>query len=250
MAATAGPAAIGERASAAASAVLDHITAATPVPSAGWLLVASLLGAALLVAAPAPAGRLVTVAHEGGHAFAAVLTRRRVLQVRVHADGSGETRHYGRPGSLGSTMTAFAGYPFPGLLGAALIAASASGTARLWAAPAALGLLVLLLRTGNLHGWLVVGGAGAGLVLALWFLPTGPFALLLAGLGSLLLVGAIRSLLSERRLRLAGERGTDVAVLARGGSLAAAAWWTVMMATVLGSAWLAWGYLSERVPGL
>ena len=206
MAVTAGPAAIAERASAVAAAVIDHITAATPVPSAAWLLAASLLGAALLVAVPAPTGRLVTVAHEGGHALAAVLTRRRVLHVRIHADGSGETRHYGRPGSPGSTMTAFAGYPFPGLLGAALIAASASGAARLWAALAAIGLLVLLLRTGNLHGWLVVGGAGAGLLLALWFLPTGPFALLLAGLGSLLLVGAIRSLLIERRLRKAGER--------------------------------------------
>jgi hypothetical protein len=211
---------------------------------------ACLLGAALLVIVPGPAGRLVTVAHEGGHAFAAVLTRRRLLRIRIHADGSGDTRHRGRPGGAGSTITAFAGYPFPGLLGAALIAAAVSGSARLWAAVAAAALLAMLLRTGNVHGWLAVGGGCATLVLALWYLPPAAFALLLAGLGALLLVGAIRSLLQERRMRLAGERGTDVAKLAAGGRLAAAGWWSLMLALMLGAAWLVWEYLGQQVPGL
>ena len=240
----------GETVAGAAAAALEFVTAATPVPAAGWLLAACLLGAALHTVAPGPSGRLVTVAHEGGHALAAVLTRRRVLRVRIHADGSGDTRHYGRPGSPGSTITAFAGYPFPGLLGAALIAAAASGSARLWAAAAAAALLAMLLRTGNLHGWLAVGGACAGLLLALWYLPVAALALLLAGLGALLLVGAVRSLLAERRLRRSGERGTDVAKLASGGRVPAAVWWTAMMAIVLGGAWLSWEFLNGRVPGI
>jgi hypothetical protein len=87
-------------------------------------------------------------------------------------------------------------------------------------------------------------------VLALWYLPPAAFALLLAGLGALLLVGAIRSLLQERRMRLAGERGTDVAKLAAGGRLAAAGWWSLMLALMLGAAWLVWEYLGQQVPGL
>ena len=219
----------------------------TPVPDPTWLMSVIVVGAALGLLVSGPIAHLNTVAHEAGHALAAVITRRHVLSVRVHRDGSGLTHHYGRADGFGAAVTAFAGYPFPGMLGAALIAASVSGNGRLWGAVAAAGLLLLLLRTGNLHGWLAIGSVLATLGLALWYLPGQAFALLLAAAGAVLIGGAVRSLMVERRLRRRGISGTDVATLAAGGRVPAGLWWLAMVGVIAGSAWLAWDYVTATV---
>lgn len=240
---------IVERAQAVAEDVLAHLTVGTPVPGWQWLLAACLVGLAVLIVLPRLSGQVVTIAHEGGHALAAVLTGRRGVAVRVHSDGSGLTYSRGRPRGFGLRLTAFAGYPFPGLLGAGLIAAAVSGSARLWAGAAAGALLILLLRTGNLHGWFAIGSSLAGLVLGLWFLPPATFPLALAGLGAVLVGGALRSLLQEPAIRRRGAR-TDVAALAGGSRVGGVTWWGLMVMAVAAGVWLAWGYVVEQVPDL
>jgi hypothetical protein len=233
--------------SSAWDAVLAQVTAGTPVPDPMWLLAAIAVGALLAVMGPRAVRRVDTVAHEAGHALAAVITRRHVLSVRIHRDGSGMTHHYGRLDGLGATLTAFAGYPFPGVLGAALIAASVSGNARLWGAVAAVGLVLLLVRTGNLHGWFVMSALLAVLCLALWYVPGEAFALLLAGAGAQLVTGSVGSLVAERGHRRRGSTATDVARLAAGGRLPAGLWWLAMLAVIAGSGWLAWEYVATAI---
>ncbi len=226
---------------------VQHVSASTPVPEQWWLLTAIAIGAGVGLAGPRWLDRWETVAHEAGHALAAIITRRRVLSVRIHRDGSGVTHHYGKSAGPGATLTTFAGYPFPGVLGALLLAASVSGSARVWASVAAAGLVLLLLRTGNLHGWTAIGSLLIALGLAVWFVPVEGIALLLAGAGAALITGSVRSLMRERRTRRRYGGDSDVAKLAARGRLPAGAWWLAMLAVIAGSGWLAWGYVAAAM---
>ncbi len=60
---------------------------------------------------------LITIAHEGGHALVAVLTRRKLRGIRLHSDTSGVTLTRGRPTGPGMVLTAAAGYIAPSLVG-------------------------------------------------------------------------------------------------------------------------------------
>ncbi len=231
--------------------VWSQLTSATPVPGE-WPLVIAL--AAGIVAAAwrrtwQVLHKLITVSHEGGHAIAALVTGRRVLRVRIRADGSGETHTWGRPGGFGGALVTFAGYPFPAIVGGGLLIAVASGSARLWSALAALALVVLLTRTRNIHGWVVVGLWLAGFAAAAWYVPGDVLALGIAFLGAFLIAGAGRSLLAELRTRRRGASGSDVASLGRSGPLPAGVWWVAMFALVLGCGWVAWEQLAANYAG-
>jgi hypothetical protein len=117
----------------------DRVTATQPAPP-GWMVAASGLIALILVASRAAwlvTRSAITIAHEGGHALASLLTGRRLDGIRLHADTSGETRSRGKPRGLGLVLTALAGYLTPPLLGA--------GAAWLLAAHHVVALLWLLL---------------------------------------------------------------------------------------------------------
>jgi hypothetical protein len=107
---------------------------------------------------------VVTMAHEGGHAVAALLTGRRLAGIRLHTDTSGLTVSSGPPRGPGMVLTALAGYVAPSLLGlAGAVAISAGWSAWvLWAAAAL--LLVMLLAVRNVTGVLAVVVTGALLV--------------------------------------------------------------------------------------
>ena len=80
------------------------------------------------------ARNVITIAHEGGHALASVLSGRRLEGIRLHADTSGETYSRGRRTGPAAVITAAAGYLTPPLLGAgsAWLLASRHVTAMLW----------------------------------------------------------------------------------------------------------------------
>jgi hypothetical protein len=61
----------------------------------------------------------VTIAHEGGHALAALLTGRKLHGIRLHSDTSGLTLSAGRPSGPGMALTLLAGYLAPSLIGLA-----------------------------------------------------------------------------------------------------------------------------------
>ena len=86
------------------------------------VLLETALGALLLVAVR-PVWRrtrhVVTIAHEGAHGLAAVLSGRRLAGIRLHSDTSGLTVSAGRPTGPGMVLTLLAGYTGPGLFGLA-----------------------------------------------------------------------------------------------------------------------------------
>ncbi|WP_146338853.1 M50 family metallopeptidase [Nesterenkonia sp. NBAIMH1] len=61
-----------------------------------------------------------TIIHEMGHVSAALVSRRRISGIRLHADTSGSTLTWGKSQGPGLLLTFLAGYPAPGLLAVAL----------------------------------------------------------------------------------------------------------------------------------
>lgn len=103
----------------------------------------------------------VTLAHEAGHAIAALATGRRLTGIRLHSDSSGLTLSRGRPRGPGMVLTAAAGYLTPsvlGLVGTVLIGAGQL-RALLWGALAVMVAMLLFIR--NAFGLLVLIAVGA-----------------------------------------------------------------------------------------
>ena len=98
----------------------DRVSGSQPLPPA-WLIIVTAVVALLIVANTGTwrvAGKVVTIAHEGGHALVSVLSGRRLDGIRLHPDSSGVTYSRGRRTGPGLVLTAAAGYVMPSLLGA------------------------------------------------------------------------------------------------------------------------------------
>lgn len=159
---------------------------------------------------------VVTIAHEGGHALAALVTGRRLHGVRVLHTSAGVTMTEGSPSGPGIVLTSLAGYiaaPLLGLGGAALLAGGHL-LAVLLIGLAGLAGLAFAIR--NAYGLVAVVATGAVIVAVLWHRS----AVLEAALGYtmtwLLLFGGVRPVLELRRDRR-GRRGpaNDADQLAR-----------------------------------
>lgn len=148
---------------------LDRLTEAQSAPAA-WVIAVSAAVALLIVASP----RLwrvtriaITIAHEGGHAVASLLSGRKLEGIRLHADTSGETLTRGRRNGPGIVITALAGYITPPLLGAGAAALLGTRRVTLLLALLLVLLLVTLLMMRNWYGVLAVlltGGALAAVM--------------------------------------------------------------------------------------
>ncbi|MGF1648524.1 MAG: M50 family metallopeptidase [Kineosporiaceae bacterium] len=194
---------------------------------------------ALLAVAVRPVWRwarvVVTMAHEGGHAVAAVATGRRLAGITLHTDTSGLTVSRGPARGPGMVLTAFAGYVAPSLLGVLGAVAVAAGWAG-WLLWVATGLLLLMLvavrnvvgvlavvATGGLLAGVSVAGSAEVRLLAVqvlvWFL-------LLGG------VHAVRELARSRRRR--GAVTSDADQLAALTGLPALLWVALFALVTLG----------------
>lgn len=229
--------------------VWSRATTPQPLPALGVVLATA--GVALvLVAAPTLwhiARHLVTVVHEGAHAFVAVLTGRRLAGIRLHTDTSGLTVSVGRPRGAGMVLTAAAGYPGPALagLGAAWLLARGYGVGMLWLALAVVVLLLLQIRNG--YGlWVLVVGA-AGLVGLTWWAPPAWQVVVAYLLTWLLLLGAPRAVIElqvQRRRELRrGRSSSDADQLARLTRVPALLWVGAFLAVagaalLVGGSWL------------
>jgi hypothetical protein len=112
---------------------------------------------------------LVTIAHEGGHAFAALVTGRQLQGIRLHSDTSGVTVSSGKPHGPGMIFTALAGYVTPPLLGlgAAGLLAVGHVTALLWISIALLAAILIAIR--NVYGVVSVVTTGAVIFAVSWY---------------------------------------------------------------------------------
>jgi len=235
--------------------VIDTLTQTQDAPPV-WVMLLCLAAAAAAVLST-PVWRwtrgLVTIAHEGGHALMAVLMRRRLTGIRLHADTSGLTFSRGRPTGFGAAMTLFAGYIAPAALG--LLAAGLTGAGRivllLWITLGLLAVMLVFIR--NWYGALALIVTGAGVFAATWY-GNAIVQTVAAYVGAwLLLLGSVKPVLElgSRRRRRRGSGQSDADQLAgitpvpAGGwiflfavaTIAAALWGTYMLLPV--DEWLA-----------
>jgi len=136
----------------------DRAVGTQPVPPA-WVIAVSGALALLIVMNPRTwrlTRNSITIAHEGGHALASVLSGRRLDGIRLRSDTSGVTYSRGRRTGAAMLVTTAAGYVTPSLLGAgaAWLLAAHHVTAMLWLLLALLAATFLAMR--NVYGALAV----------------------------------------------------------------------------------------------
>lgn len=166
------------------------------------------LAAAVVPALWARTGFLVTVAHEGSHALAAITARRRVLGIRVERDMSGSAEHVGPVGGIGAVWTTWWGYPGPAVLAAALMLATGHGYERAAVLALAVVATVLVLLSRSITT-LAATVATAALAWWAWWsggqIATG----VAAGASVLLVVGAVRSVVALVGVHMPGRRAVE-----------------------------------------
>jgi hypothetical protein len=216
---------------------VHRAVASQPAPPP-WLLLAAVLLALATVLSDRvwPVARhVVTIAHEGGHAFAAVGTGRRLTGVRLHSDTSGVTVSSGRPTGLGVVLTVAAGYTTPSLLGLGAAALLASGRINLLLQLCVALLLCMLVIVRNGFGVLSVLASTAAILAVSWAAPEpvqGGFA---AYVTWFLLIGAIRPIVEvQRHRRHRRTHDSDPDQLARLTGLPGTLWVVVFAAISLG----------------
>ncbi len=139
-------------------------------PSRGLVLASGLLALAAVASRRLwPMTRtVVTIAHEGGHALAALLTGRRLDSVRVLRSTAGVTVSAGSRSGPGIVLTAAAGYTSPPLLGLGAAALLTTGhlVSMLLISLAALAALAIAIR--NVYGMVAVLATAAAIGFVLW----------------------------------------------------------------------------------
>jgi Peptidase M50B-like len=224
----------------------ERVSGSQPAPPA-WVVAVTALAALLIVLNAGSwrlAGKVITIAHEGGHALVSVLSGRRLEGIRLHADSSGVTYSRGKRHGPGLVLTAAAGYVTPSLLGAgaAVLLAARHQTALLWLALVLLAATFLAIR--NAFGALAVLAMAAGVFAVSYFASAAVqagFAYLAAWF---LLLGGMRPALEltrRRRRRSANSRAglSDADQLARLTGVTPGVW--VALFVVVSAAALALG---------
>ena len=217
------------------SRLWDRVSGSQPLPPA-WLIIVTAVAALLIVANTRTwrlAGKVVTIAHEGGHALVSVLSGRKLDGIRLHPDSSGVTYSRGRRTGPGLVLTAAAGYVMPSLLGAgaAALLAERHLTAMLWLALVLLAATFLAIR--NVFGAVAVLATAVAVFAVSYYAPPA----VQAGFAYLavwfLLFGGVRPVfelargVSRGRRRNAGRdwtRGSDADQLARMTGVPAGLW--------------------------
>ena len=217
----------------------DRVSGSQPLPPAWVVGLTGLLALGVVLDSRSwrLTGKVITIAHEGGHALASVLSGRRLDGIRLHSDSSGVTYSRGRRTGPGLVLTAAAGYVMPSLLGAgaAWLLAERHLTAMLW-----LGLVLLaatFLAIRNLFGALAVLVTAGGVFAVSYYAAPA----VQAGFGYLaawfLLFGGLRPVIELARgssgQRQRWTRGSDADQLARLTGAPAGLWITLFMLVAL-----------------
>nr|WP_281363783.1 M50 family metallopeptidase [Nocardioides daedukensis] len=167
---------------------------------------------------------LVTVVHEAGHAFVALLVGRRLSGIRLHSDTSGLTVSRGKPRGPGMVAMLAAGYLAPAATGivAALLLAADRPLALLWGLVGALVLMLAQIR--NFYGALVLLVIGGSIGVVCWYLPATTVTFVAEVVTWLLLLAAPKPVLELARTSRRQRRGSDADQLARLTGLPAWVW--------------------------
>ena len=226
--------------------IWDDVTGTQPAPAdaAVWAMAALALVLVVLPTTWRITRHVVTIAHEGSHGVAALLSGRSLAGIRLHSDTSGLTLSRGKRTGPGMIATAAAGYVGPGLLGlgAAYLLREEHALAVLWLVVLLLGLLLVQIR--NFYGLYAVLVAGLGVLAVSWW-GSGQVQSLAAYAGTwFLLLAAPRPVVELQSQRFRGRaRGSDADVLAGLTRLPGIVWVGFFLAStggtlVVGSGWL------------
>jgi hypothetical protein len=210
----------------------DKLLGAQPDPPGLLVLLTAL--AALLAVAFRPVWRVarnaVTIAHEGGHAFIALLTGRTRRGIRLEFDTSGLTLSAGRPTGPGMMFTLLAGYIAPsliGVLGAWLLGGNRI-TLLLWLTVVL--LLLMLINIRNVFGVLSLLITGAIVFVVSWYASPHVQAIFAYAGVWFLLFGGVRPVFELQSLRSRGRMPeSDADQLARATHVPALFWVTVFL---------------------
>jgi hypothetical protein len=214
-----------------------RISATAPAPGLG-LVLATLTVALAGTALPEVwrwTRHVVTVAHEGAHGVAAVLSGRRLAGIRLHSDSSGLTVSAGRSTGVGMVLTAAAGYVGPGLagLGVAAVVSRGHALAALWLLLVLLAWMLLQIR--SLFGLWYVAAAGGAVFAVTWWASGHVQTLVAYTVTWFLLLGAPRAVVELHRSRRGRrDRTSDAATLARLTGLPGLLWVGFFLAVTLG----------------
>lgn len=220
------------------SRVWADVTGTQPAPPTAvvWVLGALALLVVVSGSAWAVTRHVVTIAHEGSHGVAALLSGRRLAGIRLHSDSSGVTVSRGRPRGPGMVLTAAAGYVGPGLLGllAAYVLHRGHALGLLWGVLLLLALLLVQIR--NFRGLWSVLLAGAVVFAVSWW-AEGQVQSVVAYAGTwFLLLAAPKTVVELQRTRRSGRGATsDADQLARITPLPAIVWVGLFLAVDLGA---------------
>ncbi len=209
----------------------DRVGGTQPVPPAWVIAMSGTI--ALLILLNARTWRLarnsITIAHEGGHALASVLSGRRLDGIRLHSDTSGVTYSRGRWTGPAGVLTSAAGYVTPSLLGAgaAWLLAAHHVTATLWLMLALLAATFLAIR--NAYGIVAVLSTIGAVLAVSWFATTAVQAAFGYTAAWFLLLGGVRAVAElqshRRRKRRRGQvSASDADQLGRMTGVPAGAW--------------------------
>ena len=142
----------------------DRVSGSQPLPPSWVVGLTALIALAVVLNTGSwrLTGKVITIAHEGGHALISLLSGRRLDGIRLHSDSSGVTYSRGKRTGPGLVFTAAAGYVMPSLLGAgaAWLLAERHLTAMLWLALVLLAATFLAIR--NMFGALAVLATAGG----------------------------------------------------------------------------------------
>jgi len=212
----------------------DRAGGTQPVPPAWVIAVSGTI--ALLIVLNARTWHLarnaITIAHEGGHALASVLSGRRLDGIRLHSDTSGVTYSRGRRTGAAVVVTSAAGYLTPSLLGAgaAWLLAAHHVIAMLWLMLALLVATFLAIR--NAYGVVAVLVTVGAVLAVSWFGTVAIQAAFGYTAAWFLLLGGVRAVVElqshRRRSRRRGLVSTsDADQLGRLTGVPGGAWVTV-----------------------
>lgn len=177
----------------------------------------------------------ITLVHELGHAVVGMLCGRGFTGFVLRGDMSGHAVTVGPSRGLGRSLTTWAGYPAPAVVGAGLAWFAGIG----WAAPALVVVLVVLLlaliRVRSFTTALVTLVALAGVAALWWWRDDELQAAVLLGAGVVLVVGAWRHLGAVFR---GGGAESDPGVLARLTRVPAFLWNASFALVCLAASWV------------
>lgn len=217
--------------------IWDRVIGTQPPPEPRVVALTGAL-AVVLVAVPALwriTRHVVTIAHEGAHGVAALVSGRRLAGIRLHSDTSGLTLSRGRTRGPGMIATAAAGYVGPAVLGlgAAYLVHRGHAVGLLWLVLVLLALLLLQIR--NLYGlWSVLLAAVVVFAVSWWGSPDVQTGFAYVGTW-FLLISAPRPVLELQQERRRGRaRDSDADMLARLTRLPGIVWVALFLVVTVG----------------